>query len=162
METPAPANPLNQMLCFALYGATQAIQQTYKPLLDPHGLTYLQYLCLRLLWAQDGVTVGQLCSALGLETSTLTPLLKRMESAGLLTRTRAREDERQVRIALTDAGRALQPQLAHVPGCIGSATALPPQAIEDMTAILQSLSAQLRASRPQAQRAASATTGSAS
>ena len=156
------ATPLDQMLCFALYGATQAIQQSYKPLLEPFGLTYLQYLSLRLLWAGDGVTVGQLCAALGLETSTLTPLLKRMEAAGLLTRARGREDERQVRVTLTERGRALEPALSHVPGCIGEATGLPPQAIEDMTAILQSLSAQLRASRSQAQRAASATTGSPS
>ncbi len=154
--------PLDDMLCFALYGASQAIQQVYKPLLEPLGLTYLQYLALRLLWAQDGVTVGQLCTALGLETSTLTPLLKRMEAAGLLTRARDRSDERQVRIHLTETGRAMQARTTHVVDCVQRATALPQQAIEDMTVILRGLGTQLRASRTQAQRAASATTGSLS
>ncbi len=97
----------SDMLCHALYSAQHAMQAAYKPLLDPLGLTYPQYLVLAALWAEDGQTVGRLGAALGLETNTLTPLLKRIEAAGLLARQRDRNDERQVRILLTDAGRAL-------------------------------------------------------
>ncbi|WP_323041880.1 MarR family transcriptional regulator [Gemmobacter sp.] len=107
---------LPDMICFALYSASHAMQAAYKPLLDPLGLTYPQYLVLTGLWAQDDQTVGALGRALRLESNTLTPLLKRMEGQGLLTRSRDKADERQVRIALTDAGRALQARAAHVPG----------------------------------------------
>lgn len=109
---------LPDMICFALYSASHAMQAAYKPLLDPLGLTYPQYLVLTELWSQDDQTVGALGRALRLESNTLTPLLKRMEGQGLLIRSRDKADERQVRITLTEAGRTLQARAAHVPGCL--------------------------------------------
>ncbi|MDX5383574.1 MAG: MarR family transcriptional regulator [Rhodobacterales bacterium] len=109
---------LPDMLCFSLYSANHAMQAAYKPLLDPLGLTYPQYLVLTALWQQDGQTVGTLGRALRLESNTLTPLLKRMEGQGLITRSRDKADERQVLIALTPEGRAMQSRAAHVPACL--------------------------------------------
>jgi DNA-binding MarR family transcriptional regulator len=107
--------PLDDQLCYAIYSAGIAIQRVYKPLLDGLGLTYPQYLVLNVLWRQDGQTVGGIAERLALESSTLTPLLKRLEGAGLVRRTRNPQNERQVVVALTDAGRALQTQA----GCLG-------------------------------------------
>lgn len=110
--------PLPQMICFALYSATHAMQSAYKPLLEALGLTYPQYLVLVALWDKDAQTVGQLAQALQLESNTLTPLLKRMQAQGLVHRARDPEDERQVRVSLTDPGRAMQSRAAHIPACI--------------------------------------------
>ena len=109
---------LPDMICFALYSATHAMQHVYKPLLDDLGLTYPQYLVLTVLWTQDKQTVGALGRQVQLESNTLTPLLKRLEERGLITRTRSTTDERQVNISLTDQGRALQAGAAHVPACV--------------------------------------------
>lgn len=117
MSTPLPL-PLPQMICFSLYSATHAMQSAYKPLLDAIGLTYPQYLVLVSLWGEDAQTVGQLAQALQLESNTLTPLLKRLETQGLVHRARDRADERQVRVSLTEPGRALQARAAHIPACI--------------------------------------------
>ncbi|HCV72901.1 MAG TPA: MarR family transcriptional regulator [Agrobacterium sp.] len=106
--------PLHDQLCYAIYTAGIAIQRAYKPLLDELGLTYPQYLVLNVLWSGDEQTVGAIANALALESSTLTPLLKRLETAGLLRRTRNLSNERQVVIALTEEGRALQ----HRAGCL--------------------------------------------
>ncbi|KRE01172.1 MarR family transcriptional regulator [Bosea sp. Root381] len=106
--TTAPPVPLEDQLCFSIYSAEIAIQRAYKPLLDGLGLTYPQYLVLNVLWREDGQTVGGIAQQLALESSTLTPLLKRMEAAGLLRRTRNPENERQVIIALTREGDALR------------------------------------------------------
>lgn len=156
------ARPFDHMLCFALYGATQAMQHSYKPVLDPLGLTYPQFLVLTALWARDGQTVGTLCATLGLATSTVTPMLKRLESAGVLRRDRDDADERRVRLWLTPPGRAMQRHAAPIADCIAAAIALPSPALEGLTAALHALTDQLRASRSDAQRAASATAGSAS
>lgn len=107
-----------EMICFALYSASHAMQRTYGPLLESVGLTYPQYLVLIALWAEDGQSVGQIGRALQLESNTLTPLLKRVEALGLVTRTRSVADERQVIVALTEAGREMQARLAHIPACI--------------------------------------------
>jgi len=109
--------PLDDQVCYAIYSAGMAIQRVYKPLLDRLGLTYPQYLVLNVLWRADKQTVGALADSLALESSTLTPLLKRLEAAGLLQRTRNPENERQVVIALTDQGRAIQSEA----GCLGDA-----------------------------------------
>lgn len=106
---------LDDQLCYAIYSAGIAIQRLYKPLLDELGLTYPQYLVLVILWRQDGQTVGGLAEQLALESSTLTPLLKRLEAAGLVRRTRNPLNERQVVITLTDQGRALKDKSA----CVG-------------------------------------------
>lgn len=109
---------LDRFLCFAVYSASHAFNRAYKPLLDKLGLTYPQYLVMVSLWAQDGQTVGSLGGRLFLESSTLTPLLKRLEASGLVSRVRNPADERQVRLFLTDAGRALRDQAETIPGCI--------------------------------------------
>ncbi|MFD1333109.1 MarR family winged helix-turn-helix transcriptional regulator [Methylopila musalis] len=112
--TDAPPR-LDQMLCFALYSATGALNRAYKPALEALGLTYPQYVTLVALWERDGRTVGQLGEALFLESNTLTPLLKRMEAAGLVRRARDPADERQVRVVLTEDGRAMQARAADLP-----------------------------------------------
>ncbi|MBN8292694.1 MarR family transcriptional regulator [Rhodobacter sp. NTK016B] len=112
------------MLCFSLYSTQHAMQAAYKPLLEPLGLTYPQYLVLSALWSNDGRKVGELGGELLLETNTLTPLLKRMEAAGLVTRKRDSRDERQVRVHLTEEGRAMQDRAAHVPEGFLRATGL--------------------------------------
>lgn len=118
MGTDADADmllPLDDQLCYAIYSTGIAIQRAYKPLLDTLGLTYPQYLVLNVLWREDRQTVGGIAEQLALESSTLTPLLKRLEAGGLVVRTRNPENERQVIVALTDAGRALRSRV----GCLG-------------------------------------------
>ena len=121
---PSVALPVEEFLCFTVYSTVHAFNRVYKPLLDELGLTYPQYLVMVSLWAKDDQTVGELGEALVLESSTLTPLLKRLEAAGNLTRTRDPSDERQVRVRLTSAGRALQKKARDIPRCIIEATGL--------------------------------------
>ncbi|WP_459614259.1 MarR family winged helix-turn-helix transcriptional regulator [Bordetella sp. 2513F-2] len=108
---------LDDQLCYAVYSSGMAIQRVYKPLLDQLGLTYPQYLVLNVLWGEDGQTVGGIAEKLALESSTLTPLLKRLESAGFVRRTRSPDNERQVIVALTGQGRLLRDKA----GCLGQA-----------------------------------------
>lgn len=117
---PRPA----ELLCFSVYAAAHAMNRVYKPLLEPLGLTYPQYLVMLILWDEDGLTVGQVSDRLFLESSTITPLLKRLEAAGLLTRERDQADERVVRARLTETGRALQEQARAIPRCVLGATGL--------------------------------------
>ncbi len=109
---------LDNQVCFALYSASLAMTKLYKPLLDGIGLTYPQYVVMLALWERDGATVSELGDRLFLDSGTLTPLLKRLESAGLLARLRDAEDERRVRITLTTAGRALRSQAEAIPACV--------------------------------------------
>ncbi|MFH1805386.1 MAG: MarR family transcriptional regulator [Pseudomonadota bacterium] len=109
---------LDDHLCFSIYAAAHAFNRLYKPVLDDLGLTYPQYLTMVALWQEDGQRVSSIGEKLYLESSTLTPLLKRLEAAGLVTRERDRADERQVLIRLTDAGRALQDRAGAVPACV--------------------------------------------
>ena len=113
---------LDNQLCFALYSASLAMTRLYKPLLEALGLTYPQYLAMLVLWEQDGLTVSELGDKLLLDSGTLTPLLKRLESTGLVNRLRDVHDERRVRIALTSAGRALKSRAGEIPGCVLSAS----------------------------------------
>jgi DNA-binding MarR family transcriptional regulator len=99
---------LDEQLCFSLYGASMAINRAYKPLLDALQITYPQYLVLSALWETDGLSVGAIGERLGLDSSNVTPLVKRMEGAGLVSRVRNPSDERQVVVSLTDAGRDMQ------------------------------------------------------
>ncbi len=103
-----PTRSLDDQLCFALYSASMAVNRAYKPLLDRLGITYPQYLVLMALWDEDSRTVGAIASRLGLESSTVTPLVKRLEIAGLATRARNPADERQVVVSLTERGKALR------------------------------------------------------
>jgi DNA-binding MarR family transcriptional regulator len=110
---------LDFQLCFPLYAASRALTRAYAPLLEPHGLTYPQYLTMLALWSRDdGQTVGELGRRLRLDSGTLTPLLKRLEAAGLVDRERDQTDERRVVISATAAGDRLQDDLAHVPGAL--------------------------------------------
>lgn len=143
-ELQQDAMKIEDMLCFALYSATHAMQAAYKPLLDDLGLTYPQYLVLVALWFEDGQTVGQLGSALHLESNTLTPLLKRMAAAGHLTRHRDAADERQVRIRLSDRGRALRHQSQRITDCIIGQTGLTLPANLDLQTRIIALRDQLR------------------
>jgi DNA-binding MarR family transcriptional regulator len=107
-DTPSPSVALDDQLCFALYAASRAVTARYRPMLDELGVTYPQYLVLMLLWEEDGQTVGQLGQRLALDSGTLSPLLKRLTGAGLVTRHRRTDDERSVSVRLTEAGRALE------------------------------------------------------
>ncbi|MET0807310.1 MAG: MarR family transcriptional regulator [Pseudoxanthomonas sp.] len=113
--TPLPSLNIDDQVCFSLYSATRAMNKVYRTLLDPLGLTYPQYLVMMVLWQGDGVTVSDIGTRLMLDSATLTPLLKRLESSGLVTRTRAIQDERQVLIGLTGAGRALKKKAHAIP-----------------------------------------------
>jgi len=111
-----PGLKLEDFLCFAVYSASHAFTRLYKPVLERLGLTYPQYLTMVVLWEGGEPTVGELGERLHLESNTLTPLLKRLEGMGLVTRARDPRDERQVRIRLTDKGRALREPACAVPG----------------------------------------------
>jgi DNA-binding MarR family transcriptional regulator len=130
---------LDHQLCFALYSASLAMTKLYKPLLADLGLTYPQYLALLALWERDGQQVSELGERLFLDSGTLTPLLKRMEAAGLVRRTRSSEDERRVHIHLTPDGRALKASAAAVPGCVLQATQCSLGDVIEMTHQLQAL-----------------------
>jgi DNA-binding MarR family transcriptional regulator len=118
---------LEDQLCFALYAASRAVTARYRPLLDELGLTYPQYLVMLALWEQDSISVRDLGTALQLESSTLSPLLKRLEAAGLLRRERRPDDERSVALRLTEAGTELRDRATTVPLAIGDAMGLTPQ-----------------------------------
>jgi DNA-binding MarR family transcriptional regulator len=120
--SPEQALLLDNQLCFALYSASLAMTKLYKPLLDELGLTYPQYLAMLVLWERDGLMVSELGERLHLDSGTLTPLLKRLEGAGLIARIRAVEDERRVHVTLTSTGRKLKARAAHIPGCVLTAT----------------------------------------
>jgi MarR family transcriptional regulator, organic hydroperoxide resistance regulator len=114
---------LSNQLCFAIYSTAHAFNRAYKPLLDRLGLTYPQYLVMLVLWERDGLPVKDIGERLFLDSGTLTPLLKRMEAAELIKRTRSTEDERQVLIALTSRGQALREKARAVPQAILAASA---------------------------------------
>lgn len=151
MSTPNPSAPshtallLDNQLCFALYSTSLAMTKLYKPLLAALGLTYPQYLVMLVLWERDGVTVSELGDRLFLDSGTLTPLLKRMEAADLLARTRSAQDERRVLIALTAAGRKLKARAAKVPACVLAATHCPLPELRALTHKVQALRRQLGA-----------------
>lgn len=111
MTTPAPL-PLDSQLCFSIYAAAIAINRAYKPMLDALGVTYTQYLAVSALWEQDGLSISAIADRLGLEPSTITPAVKRLEAAGFLSRCRSTADERLVEVFLTDKGKELHPKTA--------------------------------------------------
>lgn len=106
---------LDNQLCFPLYACAKEVIRRYTPLLEPFGLTYTQYIAMMVLWEHNSVTVKQMGTLLHLDSGTLTPMLKKMERNGWLYRRRSEEDERSVTVSITDAGRALQEQVAEVP-----------------------------------------------
>lgn len=120
-----PAQLLDNQLCFALYSASLAMTKLYKPMLDSLGLTYPQYLVMLVLWEADGPSVSSLGERLNLDSGTLTPLLKRMETAGWLVRQRSSADERRVHVWLSATGRQLQTRAAFIPECVLTKSGLP-------------------------------------
>ncbi len=106
---------LENQICFTIYACSREITKLYRPLLQELGLTYTQYVTMLALWERDNVTVSELGARLYLDSGTLTPLLKKLESAGLVARRRDRKDERNVLVSLTEAGRALRAKAAEIP-----------------------------------------------
>ena len=133
------------MLCFDVYATNQAFGRLYKSFLDPMGLTYPQYLVMSVLWNEAPLSVSDIVRRLRLETSTLTPLLKRLEAQELVVRTRSREDERRVDISLGDKGEALREDAAAVPGCVEAATGLDRGQLDRLRTGLSALRTALRA-----------------
>jgi DNA-binding MarR family transcriptional regulator len=135
---------LDEQLCFALYAAHRAVTVRYRPLLDRLGLTYPQYLVMLVLWERDGVAVRELGERLQLDSGTLSPLLKRLEAAGLVLRRRGGDDERSVTISLTERGEGLRADAAGVPAAIAAATGLPADERDRLRGALVALAANLR------------------
>ena len=106
---------LENQICFPLYVAAKEVVKRYRPLLDPLGLTYTQYIAMMVMWEHKSVTVGKLCELLCLDTGTLTPMLKKMEAAGLVERKRSKDDERSVIVTITETGEALRAKASEVP-----------------------------------------------
>ncbi|MDQ0851215.1 DNA-binding MarR family transcriptional regulator [Arthrobacter sp. B3I9] len=149
-STPAPgaeALRLNRQVCFAMYSASRAATASYRPMLEELGLTYPQYLVMLVLWEDQPRGVRELGEELGLDSGTLSPLLKRLEALGLVRRHRSAEDERRVEIFLTDAGAALSAKAAGIPQQLADAAGLSPTELDQLRETLGRLAAALQASR---------------
>ncbi|MBD1550340.1 MarR family winged helix-turn-helix transcriptional regulator [Pseudomonas typographi] len=132
LSTAAPGGDplaLDNQLCFALYSTSLLMTKVYKPLLHALGLTYPQYLAMLVLWERDGLTVGEISNRLLTDPGSLTPLLKRLESEGLLSRTRSKDDERVVIVNLTEQGQALKTRAQELPHSILSASGMTPETL---------------------------------
>ena len=146
-DTPSPAAlRLDNQVCFALYSASLAMTRLYKPLLDAIGLTYPQYLVMLVLWERDGLTVSEMGERLFLDSGTLTPLLKRLESSGHIARLRDVQDERRVRITLTADGRALRDCAETIPQCVLQSSQCSLPELSALKGQLQGLRDQIRSS----------------
>ncbi|MFI6046820.1 MarR family winged helix-turn-helix transcriptional regulator [Nocardia sp. NPDC051321] len=136
---------LDEQLCFPLYAASRAMTAVYRPKLERLGLTYPQYLVMLALWEQDGRSVGEVCHALALDSGTLSPLLKRLEAAGLVRRQRAEDDERRVDIQLTERGRDLRAEARGIPAEMAEACGLSVDEFLALRATLRRLTSALSA-----------------
>ncbi|WP_329741626.1 MarR family transcriptional regulator [Dyella sp. A6] len=136
---------LDQQVCFALYAANLAMGKLYRKLLAELDLTYPQYLVMLVLWERDSLTVSEIGERLFLDSATLTPLLKRLQAAGLLDRVRSTQDERQVVISLSPAGRALKKRASAVPGEVLCASGCEPDALRKLKRELDKLRGQIAA-----------------
>jgi MarR family transcriptional regulator, organic hydroperoxide resistance regulator len=141
---------LDRQLCFALYSASSLMTRLYRPLLEPLGLTYPQYLVMLVLWEKAPRTVGELGDALGLDSATLTPLLKRLEASGLVSRKRDSSDERRVLVEPTGEGTALRQRAQAVPRALLCQLPLSPSELVELHGTLTRLSRALRESGPPA------------
>jgi len=130
---------LDSQLCFPLYAAARRITGLYTPYLKPLGITYTQYIMFLVLWEKDGITVGELCKRLRLDTGTVTPMLKNTEKQGLIKRTRSEDDERVVVISLTEDGKALYKKAKSIPEKIGSCVNLEKEEAVELYRILYKL-----------------------
>lgn len=133
------AMKLENQLCFPLYAAARRVTALYTPHLKPLGLTYTQYIVMLVLWERDGLTVGEICEKLMLDSGTLSPLLKKLEGEGLLERRRSQYDDRVVVINLTEKGKALQEKAAQVPLAVGACMPLAPEKAAELYALLYEL-----------------------
>jgi len=133
------AMKLANQLCFPLYAAARNVTSLYTPWLKPLGLTYTQYIVLLVLWERDGISVTEIGERLMLDNGTLSPLLKKLEQAGYVTRRRSREDERMVIICLTDNGRALQEKARDVPAHVADCIDLPAEKAQMLYMLLYEL-----------------------
>lgn len=129
---PSNAPRLEELLCFLVYSTNSAFHRAYRKPLEALGLTYPQYLVMVVLWGEDGQSVGQIGEKLRLDSGTLTPLLKRLEALGMVTRQRSATDERRVLVRLTEPGRALRGQAGAVVACLREAVALDLAGMEEM------------------------------
>lgn len=130
---------LENQLCFPLYACSRQIVNRYTPYLKPIGITYTQYIVMMVLWETDGITVGELGKRLYLDTGTVTPLLKKLESEGYICRTRSRQDERVVLITLTEKGRLLREAVKDIPEKVGSCVQLEPEEAAALYGLLYKL-----------------------
>lgn len=130
---------LDHQICFPLYAAARKVTGRYTPYFRELGITYTQYIVFMALWQEDNQTVSEICSKLYLDSGTLTPLLKKMEQSGWLTRARSKEDERIVRISLTDKGWELREKCLKIPAMVGSCIHLSEQDAADLYRILHLL-----------------------
>ena len=137
---------LDRQVCFALYSASRAATAVYRPLLDDLGLTYPQYLVMLVLWESEPRGVRELGEELGLDSGTLSPLLKRLEALGVVERRRSAEDERRVAVHLTDVGKALSAKAAGVPQHLAAAAGLSPKELDQLRETLGKLTAALHGS----------------
>ncbi|MET4094626.1 MarR family transcriptional regulator [Arthrobacter sp. UYCu712] len=138
---------LNRQVCFAMYSASRAATAAYRPMLDDLGLTYPQYLVMLVLWEEQPRSVRELGEELGLDSGTLSPLLKRLEALGLVERRRSVEDERRVEVFLTDAGAALSAEAGRLPQQLADAAGLSPAELDQLRDTLGRLTAALHSSR---------------
>ena len=134
-----PQLKLDSQLCFPLYACARKVTNAYGPLLKPLGLTYTQYIVMLALWETGKEKVGELCSRLYLDCGTMTPMLKKMEESGLLTRCRCKDDERCVSICLTEKGWALREQVKGIPEKIGGCITLPQEETYELYRLLHKL-----------------------
>ncbi len=133
------AMKLDHQLCFPLYAASRNVISLYTPHLKPLGLTYTQYIVFLALWERDGLTVGELCETLSLDNGTISPLLKKMQEAGYIRRTRSETDDRVVIVTLTEAGRAMQEKAKDVPVQVAACMDLSPEKAQTLYALLYEL-----------------------
>lgn len=138
-------SPLEEMLCFNLYAAARAMNRLYLSVLGDWDLTYPQYLVLKLLWSRQSVTVGEIASNLVLDSGTTSPLVRRLETRGLLQRSRSTGDERVVTVTLTAQGRALEEEMADLTARTGTATGLSAEEAQATIAALRSLTTSVAA-----------------
>ncbi|MBE6464073.1 MAG: MarR family transcriptional regulator [Eggerthellaceae bacterium] len=130
---------LSNQLCFPLYAAARNMTSLYTPYLKPLGLTYTQYIVFLVLWEHDGISIGEICEQLLLDSGTLSPLLKKMQQSGYIVKTRSDQDDRVVIVTLTDKGRALQERAKDVPLQVAQCIDLPPEKAEMLYGLLHEL-----------------------
>ena len=137
--TEYPQLQLDGQICFPLYACARKVISAYSPLLKPLGLTYTQYIVMLELWEREKEKVGELCHRLYLDCGTITPMLKKMEESGLLTRCRCKNDERCVSICLTEKGWALREQVKNIPAQVGACITLPQEEAFELYRLLHKL-----------------------